>query len=72
MENPRWPTFAQGQTINCYIFRQNRSRLTILVSTIGFSGTPDLVVVGSALLVKSKMSDICPRSNILDIMKGDS
>ena len=38
VKNPRWPPFAQDQTINWYIFRQNRSRLTILVSTIGFSG----------------------------------
>ena len=68
VENPRWPPFAQGQTTNWYIFRQNRSRLTILVSTIGFSGMPDLVVgleitLDIALLVKSKMADICPRSN---------
>ena len=41
VENSR---FAQGQTINWYIFRQNSSRLTILVSTIGFSGMPALVV----------------------------
>ena len=44
VENPRWPPFAQGQTINLYILRQNSSRLTILVSSIGFSGMPDLVV----------------------------
>ena len=78
MENQRWPPFDQGQTINWYIFRQNRSRLTILVSTIGFSGMPDLVVgleitLDIALLVKSKMADICSRSNnILDIIKSDS
>ena len=78
VENPRWPPFDQGQTINWYIFRQNRSRLTILVSTIGFSGMTDLVVgleitLDIALLVKSKMADICPRSNnILDIIKSDS
>ena len=68
VENPRWPPFAQGLTINWYIFRQNRSRVTILVSTIWFSGMPDLVVgleitLDIALLVKSKMADICPRSN---------
>ena len=77
-ENRRWPPFDQGQTINWYIFRQKRSRLTILVSTIGYSGLPDLVVrleitLDIALLVKSKMADICPRSNnILDIIKSDS
>ena len=74
MEKPRWQPFDQGQTINWYIFRQNRSKLTILVSTIGFSGMPDLVVgleitLDFALLVKSKMADMCPRSNnILDII----
>ena len=48
------------------------------MSTIGFSGMPDLVVgleitLDIALLVKSRMADICPRSNnILDIIKSDS
>ena len=40
----------------------------IFVSTIGFSGIPDLVVWSKitfdiALWVKSKMAAICPRSN---------
>ena len=40
----------------------------IFVSTIGFSGMPDQVVwseiaLDIALWVKSKMADICPRSN---------
>ena len=40
----------------------------ILVSTIGFSGMPDLmmwsaVTLDIALCVKSKMAAICPRSN---------
>ena len=40
----------------------------IFVSTIGFSGMPDLVVwseitLDIALWVKSKMAAICPRSN---------
>ena len=68
VENPRWPPFDQSQTFNWYIFRQNRSRLTLLMSTIGFSGMPNLVVeleitLDIALLVKSKMADICPKSN---------
>ena len=59
---------CRSQTINWYIFRQNRSRLTILVSTTGFSGMPDRVVgleitLDIALLVKSKMADICSTSN---------
>ena len=41
----------------------------IFVSTIGFSGMPDLVVwseipLGITLWVKSKMAAIWPRSNI--------
>ena len=40
------------------------------MSTIGFSGMPNLVVeleitLDIALLVKSKMADICPKSNNL-------
>ena len=35
---------CQGQTINYYNFLQKSSRFVILVSTMGFSGTPDLVV----------------------------
>ena len=47
------------------------------MSTIGVSGMPDLVVgieitLDIALLVKSKMADICPiTNNILDIIKID-
>ena len=41
---PRWPPYVQGQTINCYHFLQDSSRFVILVSTIGFSGTPGIVL----------------------------
>ena len=66
--NSKWPPFGEGQTLNWHHFRQNRSSFLILVSTIGFSGMPDLVVwseinLAIALWVKSKMAAICPRSN---------
>ena len=42
--NLRWPPYVQGQTINWYHFLENSSRFVILVSTIGFSSVPDIVV----------------------------
>ena len=43
-QNSKWPPFGEGQTLNWHHFRQNGSSFLILVSTIGFSGMPDLVV----------------------------
>ena len=44
-ENPRWPPFVQGQAINSYHFRHNRDRFVFLVSIMGFSGMPYIVVL---------------------------
>ena len=78
VENPRWPPFDQGQTLNWYIFRQNRSRLTILMFTIWFSGMPDLVV-GLEITLDIALQDGRHLSKvkqyigiILDIIKSDS
>ena len=66
--NSKWPSFGEGQTLNWHHFRQNRSSFLILVSTVGFSDMPDLVVCSEitldiALWVTFKMATICPRSN---------
>ena len=42
--NSRWPPFVQGQAINSYHFRHNRGRFVFLVSIMGFSGMPYIVV----------------------------
>ena len=48
--NPRWPPFAQGQTVNQYHFRHNRGRFMFEVSIMGFSGMPDIVVLSGNIL----------------------
>ena len=67
--NPRWPLFVQGQIFHLYNFRQNLRRFINLVSILGFLGTPDTVMrpgntLDIVLLVKSKMTAICSRSNM--------
>ena len=44
-KNPGWPPFVQGQAINSYHFRHNRGRFVFLVSIMGFSGMPYIVVL---------------------------
>ena len=56
------------QKNNIFFGGLNSSRFTILVSTIWFSGMPDLVVRSKitltiALQIKSKMSYVGPKSN---------
>ena len=45
VKNPIWPLFVQGQVINSYHFRHNRGRFISLVSVMGFSGMPYIVVL---------------------------
>ena len=45
VKNPRWPPFVQGQTINCYHLPHNRGIFVFLVSILGFSCMPDIVVL---------------------------
>ena len=45
LKNPRWPPFVQGQAINSYHFRYNRHRFVFLVSIMGFSGMPYIVML---------------------------
>ena len=48
VKNLRWPTFVEGQAINS--FRQNRDRFVFLVSIMGFSGMPYIVVLSENIL----------------------
>ena len=50
VENPRWPPFVQGQSINSYHFRHNRGRFMFLVSIMGFSGMLYIVVLSENIL----------------------
>ena len=45
VKNPIWPPFVQGQTINCYRFRHDRGIFVFLLSVLGFSCMPDIVVL---------------------------
>ena len=45
VKNPRWPPFVQVQAINSYHFRYNRRRFVFLVSIMGFSGVPYIVML---------------------------
>ena len=45
VKNPRWPPFVQGQAIDSYHFRYNRRRFVFLVSMMGFSGMPYIVIL---------------------------
>ena len=45
VKNPRWPPFVQGQAINSYDFQSNRGKFVSLVSIMGFSGMPCIVVL---------------------------
>ena len=45
VKNPRWPPFVEVQAINSYHSRQNRDRFVFLVSIMGFSGMPYIVVL---------------------------
>ena len=50
VKNSRWPPFVQGQAINSYHFRHNRGRFVFLVSIMGFSGIPYIVVLSENIL----------------------
>ena len=45
VKNPRWPSFVQGQTKNCYRFRHNKGISVFLLSILEFSCMPDIVVL---------------------------
>ena len=42
--------FVQGQTINSYHFQNDRGKFVFLVSIMGFSGTPYIVVLSEDIL----------------------
>ena len=50
VKNPRWPPFVQGQAINLCDFQSNRGKFVFLVSIMGFSGVPCLVVLSEDIL----------------------
>ena len=50
VKNPRWPPFVEGQAINSYHSRQNRVRFVFLVSIMGFSCMPYIVVLSEIFL----------------------
>ena len=50
VKNPRWPPFIQGQAINSYHFLYNRRRFVFLVSIMGFSGMPYIMVLTNDIL----------------------
>ena len=50
VKNPRWPPFVQGQAINSYHFRYNRRRFVFLMSIMGFSGMPYIVMLSENTL----------------------
>ena len=45
VKNPRWPPFVQGQAIDSYHFWYNRRRFVFLVTMMGFSGMPYIVIL---------------------------
>ena len=50
VKNIRWPPFVQGQAINSYYFRHNRGSFVFLVSIMGFSGMPYIMVLSEDIL----------------------
>ena len=50
IKNPRWPSFVQVQAINSYHFWYNRRRIVFLVSIMGFSGMPYIVMLSENTL----------------------
>ena len=50
VKNPRWPPYVQGQATISYHFRRNTDRFVFLVSIMGFSGMPDIVVLSGNIL----------------------
>ena len=50
VKNPRWPPFVLGQAINSYDFHSNRGKFVFLVSIMGFSGMPCIVVLPEDIL----------------------
>ena len=50
VKNPRWPPFVQGQAINSYHFLYNRRRFVFLVSIMGFTGMPYIMVLTKDIL----------------------
>ena len=69
VKNPGWPPFVQGQTINLYRFRHNRGIFVFLLTILGFSCMPDIVVLSENIfdivlwVKKSKMAAISSKSN---------
>ena len=50
VKSPRWLPFVQGQAINSYYFRHNRGSFVFLVSIMGFSGIPYIVMLSENIL----------------------
>ena len=50
VKHSRWPPFVQGQAINSYHFRHNRSSFVCLLSIMGFSGMPYILVLSEDIL----------------------
>ena len=50
VKHSRWPQFVQGQSINSYYFRHNRGSFVFLVSIMGFSGMPYIMVLTEDIL----------------------
>ena len=50
VKHSRWPPFVQGQAINSYYFRHNRGSFVFLVSIMGFSCMPYMIVLSEDIL----------------------
>ena len=50
VKHSRWPPFVQGQAINSYYFQHNRGSFVFLVSNMGFSGMPYIMLLSEDIL----------------------
>ena len=50
VKNLRWLPFSQGQAINSCHFQNNRGKFVFLVSIMGFSGMPYMMVLSEDIL----------------------